>query len=64
MNNSKNYKDTCDEACRKKLYCKLNYAVNEQTVLCNGYDFSLYYASRYFIGAFMNPWYSIHAVDD
>lgn len=39
--NSDNRKNSCDITCRKRLYCRLNYAVNEQSVLCNGYDFTL-----------------------
>ena len=52
MGNGDNNVDSCNEKCRKKLRCGLNYSVNEQSVLCNGYDFSMWQASRYFLGAF------------
>ena len=57
FNNPKNKRDSCDKVCRKKLHCGLNYAVNEQSVLCTGYDLPIWQASRYFLGAFQNPWY-------
>ena len=52
FNNQNNMREECQGKCRKELYCQLNYAVNEQSVLCAGYDFSLWQASRYFLGAF------------
>ena len=64
FNNQNIRREHCNEKCRKELYCQLNYAVNEQSVLCVGYDFSLWQASRYFLGAFQNPWYQQFAVDD
>ena len=64
MNNESNLKQSCNERCRKDLYCQLNYSVNEQSVLCNGYNFSLWQASRYFLGVFQNPWYDIFKADD
>jgi len=50
--------------CRKKLFCRLNYAVNEQSLICTDYDFSLIKAAKYFAGAFQNPWYFNHKVSD
>ena len=38
FNNDNNKRDKCDSKCRKKLFCQINYAVNEQSVLCAGYD--------------------------
>lgn len=55
---------SCNEKCRKKLFCRLNYAVNEQSLICTDYDFSLTQAARYFAGAFQNPWYFNHKVWD
>ena len=42
FNNDNNKRDDCDSRCRKKHFCQINYAVNEQSVLCAGYEVSLW----------------------
>jgi hypothetical protein len=52
MDHKKKTLKKCNEACRKEWYCHLNYAVNEETVLCRGYYVDFVYASRYMVGIF------------
>ena len=47
---------SCDAACRNETACELLYAVNEFTLLCDGYDFQYGDSFWYFAGAFENPW--------
>ena len=42
---------SCNEVCRKRTACNLNYSVNEFTVLCNGYHFDYNDTFLYFMGA-------------
>jgi len=50
-------KTTCDEKCRRKYYCELNYSVNEEVLLCRGYYVDFEYGCHYMVGLFQNPWY-------
>ncbi len=43
--------EDCDETCRLKLGCMLDYAVNEFEMLCLDYDFNYFKSWYYFIGA-------------
>ena len=47
---------SCDENCRRRQGCKLDYSVNEYQMLCNGYDIQYIDSWRYYWEALQNPW--------
>ena len=47
---------SCNAKCRQKLACNLDYAVNEFTVLCLGYNFDFFDTRDYFLGVLEDPW--------
>lgn len=42
---------SCDTHCRELLACNLDYAVNEFTMLCRGYEVDYSESFLYFLGA-------------
>ena len=56
--------DSCDAVCRVNTACGLNYAVNEQTLMCMGYRFPFANAMYYLMGVLENPWYTPTEDDD
>jgi hypothetical protein len=51
--------DRCDEKCRREMFCDINYAVNEESLLCRGYYVDFDYGCHYMVGIFQNPWYIV-----
>ena len=47
---------SCNYDCRKEAACKLKYAVNEYSLLCAGYDYTIADSWYYFMGALSDPW--------
>ena len=43
--------ETCDEKCRLRASCSLDYSVNEFEMICLEYDFNYFKSWYYFIGA-------------
>ena len=54
---------SCNAACRKETACQLKYAVNEFSMLCAGYDFSIADSWYYFMGALSNPWVDLETIE-
>ena len=49
------HKDTlekCDENCKREMFCDINYAVNEESLLCRGYYVDFNYGCHYMVGIF------------
>jgi len=55
---------SCDEVCRMEIACDLDWAVNEQTLLCRGNYIDMSLGSKYFAGVFENPWFKETTIND